>query len=158
LVKKSFAELQHSVAMLDMGTDVFAVPGTRTTGVAARDFLLVAPTWHGDTPDGVDVIIARTPGGWVMGRTQSNGPDNYPVVHAIQDGHLLTPLSHWGADPTPARDAATDPEVDDETAPLHLVKRHDPGGSPDLRRRATQDPPAAPVRLPGPRTDAGHGP
>lgn len=108
--------------ILDMWTDIFVVPGTRTTRGEARDFLLAAPSWTGTVPDGLEVVTAPTPVVWVMGRTQTNGPSDYPVVHAIQDGYRLTPLSAWGSDPaTVATPAPVDPSVDDETAPLHQV-------------------------------------
>ncbi len=107
--------------MLDMWTDVFAVPGTRTTGGVAKDFVLVAPGWQGSIPDGVEVLRAPTSIVWVMGRTQCNGPDDFPAVHAIQDAYRLVPLSRWGSGPTAAVRAAIDPSVDDVTPPLEQV-------------------------------------
>ena len=41
--------------MLSLWTDVFAVPGTRTTGRnTARDFLVVSPQWNGEAPSGLE--------------------------------------------------------------------------------------------------------
>jgi hypothetical protein len=47
--------------LLSMWTDVFAVPGTRTTGRnTAREFLLVGPNWQGQVPAGLEIIRSPT--------------------------------------------------------------------------------------------------
>jgi len=57
---------------------------------------------------------------WLIGRTQANGPADYPAVHRIQDSFALTPLGHWGGEvPVPA--VTIDPGVDMETPPLEQV-------------------------------------
>jgi hypothetical protein len=64
--------------MLSLWTDVFAVPGTRTTGRnTARDFLVVGPKWSGDAPAGLEVIESPTRYVWIIGRTQTNGAADY---------------------------------------------------------------------------------
>ncbi|MFH9402538.1 DUF1254 domain-containing protein [Streptomyces sp. NPDC017638] len=77
--------------MLDMWTDVFAAPGKRTTGTGPQRYTLVAP--GGQVADSQDatVIQAPTPCVWVIGRTQTNGSDDYGFVNAIQDGYTVTP-------------------------------------------------------------------
>lgn len=44
----------YLLPMLDMWTDVFASPGSRTTGTKAGDFLVTAPGWTGTVPEGAD--------------------------------------------------------------------------------------------------------
>lgn len=101
--------------MLDMWTDVFANPGKRTTGTGTQSFAVVGPGYTGDVPAADAVIHAPTPWVWVIGRTQTNGPDDYPAVHAIQDGYTITPV-HPGVH-------TIDPNADTTSEPLRLVNR-----------------------------------
>jgi hypothetical protein len=44
----------YLMPILDAWTDVFASPGTRTTGPGAFTFALVGPDWRGALPEGVE--------------------------------------------------------------------------------------------------------
>jgi hypothetical protein len=108
----------YMLPMLDMWTDVFANPGKRTTGTAAQDFIVAGPNHSGELPD-LPVVGAPTPYVWIIGRTQTNGPDDYPNVHTIQDGYRITAL---GQTPEYVMDA----DSDTTTEPLRLVNGMDP--------------------------------
>jgi hypothetical protein len=106
----------YLLPMLDMWTDVFASPGWRTTGTKAGKFLVTPPGWTGKVPDGFSHIPAPTPYVWVIGRTKTDGPQDYPAVHKIQASLKVTPLSEWGKEPKPVQ-VKIDPTVDMKTPP-----------------------------------------
>jgi hypothetical protein len=106
----------YLLPMLDMWTDVFASPGSRTTGTAAGNFLVTAPGWSGTVPDGFTRLAAPTPYLWIIGRTKTDGPADYDAVHKIQAGYKVTPLSRWGKAPEPVT-VTIDPGVDMKTPP-----------------------------------------
>ncbi len=114
----------YLLPMLDMWTDVFAVPGKRTTGTAAAHFAVVPRGWAGDLPAEVMRIEAPTPHVWIIGRTQTNGTHDYAAVNKIQDGYTITPLSQWGHATRPAKTEA--PPVTHAPAPLELVNNMPP--------------------------------
>jgi len=105
---------------LDMWTDVVASPGWRTTGTGSGDFVYLPPGWSGDVPDGLEAIRSTSPYVWIIGRTQTNGPDDYAAVNEFQRGMRVTPLDRWGSDVQPP-DVVPDPSVD-QTAPLEQIE------------------------------------
>ena len=98
----------YLLPMLDMWTDVFASPGWRTTGTQAANFLIAPPGWSGDTPTGMTRIDAPTPYVWIIGRTKTDGPQDYDAVHKIQAAYKITPLSQNYSPPTVTIDASVD--------------------------------------------------
>jgi hypothetical protein len=106
----------YLLPMLDMWTDVFASPGWRTTGTQAGDFLVTPPGWKGEVPQDMTHLPAPTPYLWIIGRTKTDGPADYPAVHKIQAGYKITRLSEWGKRPTPIT-VKIDPTVDMKTPP-----------------------------------------
>ena len=116
----------YLLPMLDMWTDVFASPGWRTTGTQAGDFIIVPPGWRPDLrdrliekfklPQQTQRIDAPTPYVWIIGRTKTDGPQDYDAVHKIQAGYKITPLSQWGKAPEPV-EVKIDPTIDMKTPP-----------------------------------------
>ncbi len=82
---------------MDGWTNVFAAPGTRTTGKQGGKFLLVGPGWQGQKPPGLTLMQSPTQMVWLIGRTQTNGVADYGVVHRLQDGVTLKTLNDWQA-------------------------------------------------------------
>ncbi|PMZ71173.1 DUF1254 domain-containing protein [Pseudomonas sp. FW305-70] len=106
----------YLLPMLDMWTDVFASPGWRTTGTEAGQFLVTPPGWTGTVPAGMSHLPAPTPFVWVIGRTKTDGAEDYAAVHKIQAGYTVTPLSRLGKEPE-AVTVKVDPAVDMKTPP-----------------------------------------
>jgi hypothetical protein len=101
----------HLFPMLDAYTNVFASPGTRTTGNEGGKFLISGPGWSGQVPEGMTRIEAPTNLVWVIGRTQVNSQaDGDKTVVPLQKEYSLTPLSALGKEMT-APAAVADPSV-----------------------------------------------
>ena len=77
----------YRLPMLDMWTNVFASPGWRTTGTEAQHFLVAPAGWRPDLidrfvdefrlPRETQRINAPTSPGWIIGRTKTDGPQDY---------------------------------------------------------------------------------
>jgi hypothetical protein len=106
----------YLLPMLDMWSDVFASPGWRTTGTQAGNYLVTPPGWNRKVPDGFTHIAAPTSYVWIIGRTRTDGPQDYDAVHKIQAGYKVTPLSEWGKTPKPV-EVKIDPSIDMKTPP-----------------------------------------
>lgn len=97
-------------------TDVFQVPGTRTTGGGAQTYLVTGPDWSGAVPQGMKQLKAPTAIVWMLGRIYCTGtPEDYAAVHALQDAFKLYPLSAHGKPYTPPA-GVVDPAIDMKTA------------------------------------------
>ena len=111
--------------MLDGWTDVFQVPGKRTTGTGAQKFAITGPGWSGTLPTGVTEYKSPTGMVWLLGRIYCTGtPDDYKTVHAIQDAMTVVPLSSFGKPYTPAP-GTVDPSIDMKTAVREQVNAMD---------------------------------
>lgn len=108
---------------LDGWTNVFAVPGSRTTGTGAQTFVISGPGWNGEVPAGATELKSPTAIVWLLGRVYCDGtPEDYAAVHALQDAFRLQPLSTWGKAyaPPPGK---VDSAVDMKTAVRDQVNR-----------------------------------
>jgi hypothetical protein len=112
----------YLMPLMDAWTNVFATPGKRTTGTRAGNFLITGPDWIGSIPAGMQQFKSPTNMVWILGRTQTNGIEDYAAVHAIQDGYKLTPLASWGQAYVLPRGSA-DPTLDRNIPPVEQLKK-----------------------------------
>ncbi len=111
--------------MLSGWTDVFEVPGNRTTGTDAQKYAITGPGWKGTIPEGVKELKSPTNMVWILGRTYCTGtPDDYKAVHALQDKYELVPLNSYGKPYTPAK-GKVDPKIDMKTPVGEQVNKMD---------------------------------
>jgi hypothetical protein len=115
----------YLMPMLDAWTNVFAAPGTRTTGTKPQKYAITGPGWRGKLPRGVKEYKSPTNMVWIIGRTYCTGtPSDYKSVHSIQNKYSLRPLSAYGKRYTPPR-GTVDPNVDMGTSGREQVNRLD---------------------------------
>ena len=123
----------YLMPMLDGWTNVFQVPGKRTTGTAAQTYAITGADWSGTLPAGDKQLKSPTNIVWLLGRIYCTGtPEDYAAVHKLQDECKLVPLSAYGKPYTPPEgkvdpsiDIKVDPSIDMKTAVRDQVNRMD---------------------------------
>ena len=134
--------------MLDGWTNVFQVPGKRTTGTAAQTYAITGPGWKGTLPNGVKEYKSPTSIVWLLGRIYCTGtPEDYAAVHALQDQCKLVPLSAYGKSYTPL-EGKVDPSIDMKTAVREQVNRMDTQAYFNLLTQLMKTNPPAAADLP----------
>jgi hypothetical protein len=113
----------YLMQLMDAWTETVAVPGKRTTGTGDGWFAIVGPGWKGTLPAHVQRINCPTNIAWLLGRTQTNGVADYPVVHALQDGYTLMPLSRYPDGPLPRKATDARPDLTGFVRPPEQVDR-----------------------------------
>jgi hypothetical protein len=101
--------------MLDGWTDVFQMPGKRTTGTGPQKYAITGPGWKGKLPNGVKEYKSPTAIVWILGRIYCTGtPEDYTAVHKLQDEVSVVPLSAYGKSYRPP-EGKVDPSIDMKT-------------------------------------------
>jgi len=108
----------YVMQVMNLWTDVFASPGSRTTGTGAGNFAITGPNWSGNLPEGVTEMKSPTRWVWIIGRIACAGSADYENVWKLQDQLKLTPLSAWGTSYVPPANVPVDPNVNRKVSPL----------------------------------------
>ena len=111
----------YLMPMLNYWTDVFASPGSRTTGTGSGNFAITGPNWSGKLPAGLTEMKSSTRWVWIVGRIACTGPSDYEAVGRLQDQLKLTPLSAWGTNYVPPTNVPVDPNVNAKVSPLNQL-------------------------------------
>lgn len=134
--------------MLSGWTDVFEVPGKRTTGTKAQTFAITGPNWKGKLPEGIKELKAPTNMVWILGRTYCTGtPEDYKACHAVMDKYDLRPLSAYGKAHSPPA-GKIDPSVDAKTPVREQVHQMDAVAYFTLLAKLLKDNPPAKADAP----------
>jgi hypothetical protein len=133
----------YLMPMLDGWTDVFQVPGKRTTGTGPQKYAITGPGWKGTLPAGVTEYKSPTAIVWLLGRIYCTGtPEDYEAVHKMQDEVSIVPLSSYGQPYTPPA-GAVDPNIDMKKPVRDQVNSLDATAYFNLLARLMKDNPPA---------------
>jgi hypothetical protein len=113
----------YVMPLLDAFSNVFAAPGSRTTGTGELELAIVGPNWHGTLPPHLSKVEAPTNLVWLRGRTQVDGHDDLSRALNFTDRYTLTPLSEYGQVYTAPENMHIDLKVDMRTPPTEIVAR-----------------------------------
>lgn len=134
--------------MLSAWTDVFEVPGKRTTGTKAQIYAITGPNWKGKLPEGITELKSPTNLVWILGRTYCTGtPEDYKACHALMDKYQLVPLSAHGKPYTPP-EGKVDPTIDTKTPVRDQVHKMDAVSYFTLLAKLMKDNPPAKADAP----------
>lgn len=93
----------YTAHVLDMATETLTNFGQRLDGTAAQHFAVVGPDWTGTLPPGIKrVVRSETRFAYVLLRVLVDGPQDVPVVNALQDRFAVASLSRFQAGQTGA--------------------------------------------------------
>jgi hypothetical protein len=138
----------YLMPMLSGWTDVFQVPGKRTSGDKAQNYAITGPNWKGNLPEDLKELKSPTSMVWILGRTYCTGtPEDYKAVHAIQDKYKVVPLSAYGKPYTPP-EGKVDPSIDMKTPVREQVNRMSAGDYFKLLAALMKDNPPAKADAP----------
>jgi hypothetical protein len=111
----------YTVQLIDGNTYNFGYIGSRATGSAPGDYLVVGPDWKGETPAGIKkVFFSTTPFVFAVFRTQLVNAGDMPNVEKAQAGYKTQPLSAFLKQPAPP--AA--PKIDFVPATTEGIKKN----------------------------------
>ena len=111
----------YVMPFMDAWTNVFASVGSRETGSQAGKYFITGPKWGGKTPDNMQVIQAPSNMLWLIGRIQTNGLTDIPLVANLQSGFNLQTLSDLKTNSKPISYLQTKSDETSDIDPYKIV-------------------------------------
>jgi hypothetical protein len=111
------------IPLMDAWTNVFATIGKRTRGTGEGSYLVAGPDWQGEVPAGLELVRSPTSMVWIIGRIQTNGPDDVAAVGALQQGFVLGPPGEPARAGTVIDDPGQLAQPDDQVDPYTRVEQ-----------------------------------
>ncbi|QKH35356.1 DUF1254 domain-containing protein [Achromobacter pestifer] len=92
----------YAVQLIDSNTYNYGYIGTRATGNAPGNYMVVGPDWKGEKPANIKkVFTSTTPFSLALIRTQLFNPKDIKNVENVQAGYKAQPLSAFLKQPAP---------------------------------------------------------
>lgn len=139
----------YLMPMLSAWTDVFDVPGKRTTGTKAQNYVITGPHWKGKLPAPLVEVKSPTDMVWILGRTYCTGTaKDYDAVHKLQDAYKIVPLSAYGKSSYTPPKGKINPKIDMKTAVRDQVNALDSAEYFSMLARLMKNNPPVPADAP----------
>ncbi len=117
----------YVLQLMDIWTEVFSAPGSRTTGTKEQHTILVGPNYNKNVKkeklnrENVRIIKSPTNNLALILRMQTNGEEDYGNVHTLQKHTKITPLSKWNTKNFSHQKHEVDIHIDMVTPPVVQV-------------------------------------
>lgn len=107
----------YSVQLIDSSTYNYGYIGTRATGNEPGDYLVVGPSWRGETPPGIKKVFkSSSQHSLAIFRTQLFNAADMENVIKVQDGYIARSLSAFLNQAAPPAAPAVDfPKIDGDS-------------------------------------------
>ncbi|MFA6209640.1 MAG: DUF1254 domain-containing protein [Candidatus Obscuribacterales bacterium] len=106
----------YAVQLIDGNTYNYGYIGSRATGNGAGDYLVVGPSWNGETPKGIKKVFrSSTQFGFACIRTQLFKATDMDNVKKVQAGYKAQTLSAYLHKPAVTAETIEFPYVDDKS-------------------------------------------
>ena len=95
ILEKPFSDRYYMIQVMNAYSDTLAILGTGTDGQEKNTYLITRENYTGEIPSDVQHIKSNTDLVWIIIRIISNGEEDLPNIHALQDATQVMPLKNY---------------------------------------------------------------